>query len=304
MACNEACRFYISENREEGKRALRIAIVSRDISDLRGSAKVRLDPGNDELVGNDIQKFVSIRMQELSGIIGFSDEFGKAVKSALLKRDEGTFLWVGFAMSELFTKKTCSEVEDTIRSLPKGLPAIYSRMLVQIEPSHRRTSSLVLRWVRMSLQPLSLQALAAAVDTRSSTLVSKEQAIRDQVTMFGHLLKIQDPKVRIVHQSAEYYLLREGTNSDAVLEEFRIKPEEAHLRITQVCLDCITRSAVQHTASVSEDAVDAVSQRQDPLLQYAVLSWPEHARLSHMLVGQLIQHSRSVFKKKSMLRQN
>jgi hypothetical protein len=85
MACSEACRFkrfYVSENREEGERALRIAIVSRDISGLRGSAKVRLNPGIDELVGNDTQKFVSIRMQQLSGIIGFSDEFGKAVKSA------------------------------------------------------------------------------------------------------------------------------------------------------------------------------------------------------------------------------
>ena len=191
MACSQACQFYISENREVGERALRIAIVSRDISDLRGSAKVRLDPGNDELVGNDIQKFVSIRMQELSGIIGFSDELGKAVKSALLKRAEGTFLYVGFAMSELFTKKTCSEVEDNIRSLPKGLPAIYSRMLVQIKSSHRRTSSPILRWVRVALQPLSLQALAATVDTRYSTLVSKEQAFRDQVTMCGQLLKFK-----------------------------------------------------------------------------------------------------------------
>jgi hypothetical protein len=56
--------------------------------------------------------------------------FRTRIERALLERADGTFLWVGFVMNELLQKNTCTEVIETLERLPKGLPGIYSRMLL------------------------------------------------------------------------------------------------------------------------------------------------------------------------------
>lgn len=185
---------------------------------------MKLDPDNDKQVSGDIKLFISTKVDELSSMIGFSDEFRRAVEDALVKRAEGTFLWVGFAMTELLRKRTCSEVLETIRALPRGLPATYSQMLLQIEPNYRKTTSLILRWVTMAVRPLSLGELAAAIGTQSSALISTEEAVRDQVTMCGALLRTQEQEVGLVHQSAKDYLLDQEADSNAVLKEVSYEP--------------------------------------------------------------------------------
>jgi hypothetical protein len=58
------------------KGTFKLAIVSRDIHELRGcTARVRLDPDNDEKVVGDIELFVSARVLELSRIEGFNEDF-------------------------------------------------------------------------------------------------------------------------------------------------------------------------------------------------------------------------------------
>ncbi len=114
-------------------KAFKLVIVSRDILGLQGCTQVKLDPDNKKQVGRDVQLFVSVRVGELSRIEGFNDEFHAAVQKTLLERSEGTFLWVGFVMIELSQIRTCTEVLETLEDLPSGLPAIYSRMLLQIK---------------------------------------------------------------------------------------------------------------------------------------------------------------------------
>ena len=75
-------------------------------------------------------------------------------------------------MNELSEKKTCTEVLETLCALPSGLPALYSRMLLQIESSRRRTSSVILRWVTMAIRPLTLQELAAVIGIQSSAFIT------------------------------------------------------------------------------------------------------------------------------------
>jgi hypothetical protein len=102
-------------------------------------------PDNDEKVVGDIELFVCARVRELSKIEGFDDDFRASVQAALLKRAEGTFLWVGYAMHELSQKQTCSEIWEALEDLPSGLPAIYSRMLLHILAERREVSQAILR---------------------------------------------------------------------------------------------------------------------------------------------------------------
>ncbi|EUC39746.1 hypothetical protein COCMIDRAFT_10226 [Bipolaris oryzae ATCC 44560] len=187
------------ENSPSTKGTFKLAIVSRDLLRLRGcTMRVRLDPDNDEKVASDIELFVSTRVQELSKIEDFNEDFRASVQTALLQRAEGTFLWVGFAMYELSQKRTCSEIWEALENLPSGLPAIYSRMLLQVPARQREQSQAILRWVTVAARPLQLQELVAAVGIQG-TRMTVEQAARDAVARCRPLLKIQKQEVSLVH---------------------------------------------------------------------------------------------------------
>jgi len=193
-------------------------------------------------------------------------------------------------MHELLQKQTCTAILGALEDLPSGLPAIYSRMLLQVLAERRRTSSAILRWVTLTLRPLELQELAAAVGIhRSSLLITPEQAIRDEITFCGPFLKIQERKVSLAHQSARDYLLRNERDNDAVFEVFQLELENAHLEIAQACLDCVTHSDLQH-------AVVDLNNR-PPLLRYAALHWPGHAKNCSVQAAKLSHPARPFFQR-------
>jgi ankyrin repeat protein len=281
--------------------AFRLAIVSRDLPGLQGCARIKLDPDNNEHVSDDIERFISSHVDELSRIEGFNNNVRVSVQTALLTRAQGTFLWVGFAMHELLQKRTCTQVLEALDVLPSGLSAIYSRILLQIPAERREISSQILRWVCMALRPLQLKELGAAICIQASPLITIEQAVRDQIALCGPFLKVQEQEVTVIHQSARDYLLRKESDSNTALERFRIKSREAHLELARTCLKCVNQSALQHTP-LELDYWSCI--KESPLLVYAALHWPKHAKSCGPLASALFDPSSPFFKKESTLRMN
>ncbi|KAF1829574.1 hypothetical protein BDW02DRAFT_484368, partial [Decorospora gaudefroyi] len=261
-----------TQDSEQRPSTFKLAIVSREIPCLQKCTK-QLNLDNKEMA-SDIERVVSTRVDELSHIPGFNEELRAQVQKKLLQRAEGTFLWVGFAVHELSQKKTCTEVFTALESLPRGLNGIYSRMLLRIPAEQRQDSIAILRWVTLAVRPLKLQELAVALGVQPLHPLSLEQAISDKITEFGPFLKVQESTVGLVHQSAREYLLREQEDSDVVLEAFRVRPQNGHLLIVQLSLDCVAQSGFQ------QEVVDLESppSQESPLLQYAAIHWPQHAR--------------------------
>jgi ankyrin repeat protein len=249
-----------------------------------------LDPDNNEKVNDDIERFVSARVKELKRIEGFTEKVQSHVEQTLLSRAEGTFLWVGFAMHELLQKTTCTEVLETLTKIPRGLFAVYSRLLLQIPEERRETSRQILQWVSTALRPLSLAELASAVDVEATPgLITTKQAIRDKIAFCGPFLKIERDFwgleiVGLVHQSAQDYLLREATDSNPILETFRIKPESAHMDLARTCLDRFVRQGMNDLSSYESSGVFAAL---DPLLGYAIDQVPNHVQKCPTFVSQL-----------------
>jgi ankyrin repeat protein len=272
-----------SDSKAFGK--FKLAVVSREIPDLRGCTQIRLDPDNNEKVIDDIERFVSARVKELKKIEGFTGKVQSHVEQTLLSRAQGTFLWVGFAMHELLQKATCTEVLDTLSKIPRGLFAVYSRLLLQIPEERRETSRQILQWVSTALRPLSLAELASALDVEATSgLMTIEQAIRDKIAFCGPFLKIEGKIVGLVHQSAQDYLLREETDSDPILETFRIKPESAHMDLARTCLDRFVRQGMN---DISSHRSSGVFLELDPLLEYANDQVPNHVQKCPTFVSQL-----------------
>lgn len=152
------------------KSLLRLVIISRDNPGLQECPRLQLDPDKDENMVSDIGQLVSARIKELAHIKGFKDDPQKSVhvRREFLRRAQGTFLWVGFAMHELLQRHTWTDVLSSLKGLPSGLPAIYSRMILGIPDEHREMSRLILCWVVLAARPLQLEELAAAMYIESS----------------------------------------------------------------------------------------------------------------------------------------
>ncbi|PKK43826.1 hypothetical protein CI102_10268, partial [Trichoderma harzianum] len=258
---------------------LKLAIVSRKINGLEDFPKIRLDPDNDSLINEDIKRFISTAMQELSRRPGYDDDFVRDIENVLLRRSNGTFLWIGFVMKALLDMSTRMEVMDVLNALPQGLPAMYGRMLLQIKSSQRHIISTILKCVTIARRPMTLEELKTAVSLLCNTPIDSTQIMCDRIASCGPILRISGGHdtgtCSLVHQSARNYLLREEVDTDPILEEFRIEGKEAHTSLARICLACIETSDFRHKPL---NITDASVLKKSPLLGYATKHWPEHAR--------------------------
>ena len=265
---------------------LHLITVSRDLPDfipevLSSFPRIRLDPDADREVNSDIYRFVEAKVNELSTYRHYPELLRVYVKDIFLNRAQGTFLWVGIVANEL-RKYTLSEVKSALELFPSGLEGLYARMLLQISDHRRETASKILRWVVMAVRPLTLSELSTAIETTVSSSVglSCDEVIRDQVAFCGYFLTIKQDEVGLIHQSAKDYLLRKTPDPNHKLEFFRIEEEKANLEIAQKCLAYLQNGALADGAVGLEDRYfkDTSRLKAFPLLSYATLHWPEHAR--------------------------
>ena len=303
--------FLASSAPDNINNALRLVLVSRVIPSLTMLTKctpMEIDGGNDEQISADVARMVSYNVEKLSRLPGFTEDFREEVQSTLLERAEGTFLWAGHVMNELAREGTCSGVTQRLHSLPKGLPAIYDRILLDIEQDRQEKASAILRWATMAVAPLTLQELADAVQIKSAGTMDRLEIIRDEVRWFGSFLKIHDKAdslalqtVSLVHQSAREYLLRTEPEENGTLRSFRITPEKVHLDIAIACLERIKNSHLQRKAL---EPRDHAHWQDSPLLRYAVLNWTTHARYSGGIGKELFSSPSFVLRRQESLGQN
>jgi ankyrin repeat protein len=273
---------FMSVGRGNGHPKLSLLVLSRPVTGLDDGTCITLDPDYRGQVSADVAKFVQSKVEELSHKLKLDTAFERNAANVLMEKSEGTFLWVGFVMGELLKKNTRSQVEKAMYSLPKGLPAVYARMLHDIEPDDRENSKKLLTCISVAFKPLSLKTLADILGCRSSATISEEQATLDETAVCASMLNIRDKRVEFVHQSAKDYLLRRPADADPVLEEFRIQPTMAHLYLARRCVQSLVEGSwLQH---------------------YSLMNWPDHAKHSNDLSSRLFEHEHLFFGKDSLSR--
>lgn len=277
----------VSMARSAGTVSLKLVIVSRYIQRLNNLARVDLDSEKQGSIDQDIQLVINDRVEELAELHSFSRNFRQMVERTLTRQTENTFLWVGFAMIELMEKGTQTEIENCLRTLPKGLPGFYSRMLLQINSEYVSISRSILHWVTMAVSPLSLLELATAIKIQTSEDLELEQAIYDRVKICGPILELRKGRVNLVHHSARDYLVSCNPDLDTIAGTFQIIPEDVHLEIATRCLACIEEN---------------MSKGDSPLLHYAIFNWAQHARLASTPTVLMTENS-GFFAKDSVPRQ-
>jgi ankyrin repeat protein len=261
---------------------LSLIVLSRPVAGIDDTTCITLDPDHQGQVSEDVDLFVRSKVRDLSRKLRFDEGFESNAAKVLLEKSEGTFLWVGFVMAELLRKRTRSQVEKAMESLPKGLPAVFARMLQNIQPDDRHNSKKLLICASLAFRKLSLKALADILDCPSSTTISEERATLDAIEVCAPMLSFREQALEFVHQSAKDYLLRDQKDLDPELEDYRIKAEEAHLYLTRRCLQSLTEKTY--------------------LQYYSLLNWPKHAGYLTNLASHLFEQELSFFGQHSILR--
>ena len=150
--------------------------------------RIRLDPDADIALNSDIDRFIDVKVDELSTYKQLSKPLTAHVQQIFRDRAQGTFLWVGIVAKEL-RKYRVTEIEKTLDRLPVGLKELYARMLLQIDNGRRETATKVLSWVVLAVRPLTLSELSVAINpTHSTTKLSREEVIKDQVCFITDIL--------------------------------------------------------------------------------------------------------------------
>lgn len=195
-------------------------------------------------------------MKELSERLDLTTAFCSRVQSQLIAKAGGTFLWIGYAMIELSSKRTSLEIEEAVKELPTALPALYGRMLRRIPAGKLDLVLILLHWVTLAVRPLLIDELEDAVTWRVPGCMDRRQAFRDYITLCEPMVVVQNDLVLLVHQSARDYFLRDARDDDVIAERVRATFSDAQASLAKTCLD-----ALEKTSSLSS---------------YATVYWPHH----------------------------
>jgi hypothetical protein len=258
--------------------------------------------GQDHNSDHDLRLFISSKIEDLAERKSSKEEDDSkratvrdkwlSVVQPLMMYTNETFLWVSFVIRDL-ERSYLSEVEQKLCRLPRDLDGYYEQMLQRIsgleQPQHE-AATMIIRWVALAVRPLSLLELSVATGTLPTTQLSREEVMEDRVNLCGYFLKVDHGIVSLIHQSARDYLKSIDQDRVGLLPSlFQIDEVEANLQIAQTCVKYIQgdlkgTGPFAHGGAINlgrtQPNLESVEVQAFPLLQYAALNWPEHARCS------------------------
>ena len=276
--------FDESNSRSEARR-FSLLVVTREIPDcikleLGDFPNLRLETDAGSRLDADVSSFLDTRVSELARQKKYPLKMRDNIEQALRVGAKGSFLWVVLMIGDL-KRKGVSEVEVALASLPRNLDQVYTRMLLQIPEDRRNNCAKILRWISMAVRPLTTTELRAALgiaDVQALDLTA-EAILKEQLEHCGHLLKISDSKVFLCHFTLKDFLqnlLQVG------LEEFYFTTE-THSEIANVTFAYLQNGSLADGPVIMDSLTElcANPEKMDasPFLPYAILHWPDHARI-------------------------
>ncbi|KAF4461068.1 hypothetical protein FALBO_12135 [Fusarium albosuccineum] len=223
--------------------------------------------------------YISQRVSQLATNIE-NNQLVERVTKTFRDRSEGTFLWVSF-MAEELESRTIGETEQALEHLPRGLDAIYERVLLQIRPSNAPFVTDMLRWVALASRPFSIEEMCTAVEVQDTDSVPREAVIRGYVKSCCHLLQITSESAKpetisFIHQSAKDFVLASThLRHNPAIEKFLVDPKQGQISISNCLIRFVSQTSKsnlgeyaagylpEHLAALNYDEIVSVM-RQNP----------------------------------------
>ncbi|KAK4070700.1 hypothetical protein Trihar35433_5167 [Trichoderma harzianum] len=285
---------------------LKIIVLSREYPQIFGASlgqfpRIRLDPDAKTEVNRGLEQYISTRVAELSESKQYTTQLANHVKECLMEKSAGTYLWVSFTVKDLQTIEM-SEVEESLNQFPRGLDALYERILQQIESTQRGLILDILRWCTFAVRPLSLSELAATLEIKQTGLLDSVTILRGKLAYCGHFLNITNNTATLVHHSAYDFLTRRIPTSEAIpwFSLSNVEFEQSQLASACISYFCDLYYKVK-------DALRAETTWEDmgklsntyPFFDYASRQWTEHFKHSGERGDKILTEHPKLFSDKS-----
>ena len=240
-------------------------------------------------LANDIEIFVKAEINKLPNL---PDELREEIRTTLLEGANGMFLWVSLILKNLENLNTTTPraIKETLKTMPRTIPEVYTKILSQISPGYDRENARnILRWVVWAKRPLTIEELTISTAIRREA-TSENDILDDMETdmkstiskLFGPMLRTDDRNtVHLVHQSARDYFLSPERAYDLLLLDLAVPCAESHRKIAESCITYLCFEECDIGPIGVKGVVEAAMQIEQRLyqrqfLRYSSSHWHEH----------------------------
>ena len=290
LQCSRVKLFFVSRKEENIFRALEdypnIVITHQDIE-------------------ADIHSYIVAEIGKIPRFRGRSVQ--QRIISALSMGHDGMFLWAYLMIEELKEIGTVRQVDDALRSLPRGLEKLHEMIITRLDATlrsaHRRLAIKILTWVVCAIRPLKLAepqevlrfeirggGSAGHLPVDDDELLYSEKDIE---LACGALILTRDGTLQLIHLSTKEILLRRPTQmlpNDPRLA-FYVNAQCENPHMATLCISymsthlngikSLTRPNLEAVSRLdftkeSYDSTDLV--KRSPFIDYASSSWQAHLR--------------------------
>jgi ankyrin repeat protein len=308
----------------------KICISSRKYPRL--STNTSLQVCVDDENHHDIVKYVKDRLSRLSGpaTATLSVHERKTLAQTIVRRASGVFLWTVLIIPRItgYIEDGCpfSFINQKLWEVPEGLSEVYENIIkTVIRPEYRPKTYLLMQWVCLAKEPLSITELRYAFS--SDDLFQSENFehnytdvnMKAQVASWsGGLVEFKHHKnktiVQVMHHSVLDYLQSDGLKYLAASSNTSLSQDEGESTVVstkfilgksqqRLCKSCVNYLRRQDVLQASQTALptnlyerDEIFLKALPFIHYATRSWFKHAEQAEslgILQEDLVQQFRS-----------
>lgn len=248
---------------------------------------------DDELPSSAVQEFIHRELDHFGSL--WADEEPEPatinqIKSELVEKAGGTYLWVSLVLSdirrelertEIFTS-VLNFVEKRVREKPVSLVAMYDAMMKQVNDDHDSSFYKdILKLVFVVFRPLTLREIQHLSKKREIRDIRSMDRLRRLILQRGSFLSYSAElgTISFVHQSAKDFISERGYDDDVgVLNEI---PQLGHVdlfnRSVRVMSELLHKDMynLQHPGRELED-VEPPDPNPLDQMAYSCLNWLEH----------------------------
>ncbi|KZP23295.1 hypothetical protein FIBSPDRAFT_858564 [Athelia psychrophila] len=260
-------------SRARGK--LHMMATSRSEPDIRRGLHSVTGLEDISVVGRVIEADISAFLDAKLAAIDDWNEQGlkELVKKSLLGGSDGMFRWVALQLDGLMECVSREELEQQLKSLPKGLDETYARILSQsVRPKQLK---MFLQCLAFSRRAMTVHEIAevVTVDFDAPGLPAYNNRLRYMdpskvVNICYGLVTEVDGVVKLAHFSVKEYLISEQILSGAAAK-FHTTEALSHSALAQICLAYLLHFD-------KPDSLSTENLLSLPLARYAAQHWVAH----------------------------
>ncbi|TRX94498.1 hypothetical protein FHL15_004653 [Xylaria flabelliformis] len=204
----------------------------------------------EELIRPDINQLI---LHHLNNSLKIQDEATRQfVQETLQESSRVMFLWVTLIFGELNRCQLPSEIDRTLRQVPRDLDREYHRLFVCLQnrlggTRHAPSLSMerakcLLSWIITAPEPLTYEELRCAFAISQCPDASYEQYMLNEdgiMDTCGDFIRVSDGRYHITHASVVEFLMRpieDWQYEDETIDYFRIDVLQSQ---SLMCLGCI-----------------------------------------------------------------